>query len=208
MHHFVQDHVDLNLHNLARNAISNTPIVLGICGWVAAAATLTVSQLFGKEIRNSKEGKSGRHLAIATAMYAWCGGAVWHGDVWLVNILKQNFHRIRPNESFTSFAFPSGHATAATFIIGTLLYVILPALAAESRLGDSGAPLEKVKQWRLLLWPGLVGVTASGRVLADVHWTSDVMAGACLGSGLVAVTVLLCNALDRMIDGMEVRQKL
>lgn len=38
--------------------------------------------------------------------------------------------RIRPSDINKSFAFPSGHTTSAVFILGTLLFVILPLCVA------------------------------------------------------------------------------
>ena len=38
--------------------------------------------------------------------------------------------RVRPSDINTSYAFPSGHTTSAVFILGTLLFVILPLCVA------------------------------------------------------------------------------
>lgn len=48
-------------------------------------------------------------------------------DPLLVDALKRFFHRARPSLELHSFAFPSGHTTAATFIVGALLFILLPA---------------------------------------------------------------------------------
>lgn len=37
--------------------------------------------------------------------------------------------RTRPSELHHTYAFPSGHTTAATFIVGSLLFVALPLVA-------------------------------------------------------------------------------
>ena len=59
-----------------------------------------------------------------------------------------------------------------------------------------------------MIWSVGIAVTSSGRVLADVHWTSDVLAGACLGSGLVAVTVLLCTASDALVESLNAKKNI
>ena len=100
----------------------------------------------------------------------------------------------------------SGHTTAASCVCGTLLFVLLP-LALEaleqrqqpaqhgSRSGGkaAAAPLVRALQRRWQLWGGAIALTACGRVLADKHWVSDTMAGACLGAALVAALALVCG---------------
>lgn len=39
----------------------------------------------------------------------------------------------------------------------------------------------------MIMWAGAVLMTASGRMLADVHWFSDTLGGACLGMFLVSL---------------------
>ena len=51
------------------------------------------------------------------------------------------------------------------------------------------------------LWGGAAALTAAGRVLADVHWVSDVLAGALLGAGLTAATAHLCNSIPGSDSG-------
>jgi hypothetical protein len=104
----------------------------------------------------------------------------------------------------------SGHTTAATFICGTLLFLLLPLAlqamdeqaatqaAAAARRQQPG-PLRQAAAWleqqRWRLWGAAAGVTATGRVLADAHWCSDTLAGACLGAALTSLTVLLAECL-------------
>ncbi len=40
--------------------------------------------------------------------------------------IKEAFHRLRPSPIHSSFSFPSGHTTGATFIVATLLFVLIP----------------------------------------------------------------------------------
>lgn len=49
--------------------------------------------------------------------------------------------RARPSDLHHTYAFPSGHTTAATFIVGALLFVALPlcAPALAEEVGPDGA---------------------------------------------------------------------
>jgi membrane-associated phospholipid phosphatase len=178
------------VHPAAGKLVSDAAIVAGGAGWLAAGA----AALAGADAR------AARHLAISVAVYVAGGGSVSHGDPLLVSALKGLFHRARPSAIHSSFAFPSGHTTAATFIVGTLLYVLLPVLLQRDR-GEGptlGAALARARPW---VWAGGAALTAAGRVLADAHWVSDVAAGACLGSALVAATALACGASDLFCGG-------
>lgn len=88
-------------------------------------------------------------------------------------ILKQSLKRPRPPAVipyFSSlvtpsdqFSFPSGH-TMAAFLLATL---------CASYYGDSA--------YLLYIWASAVG---SSRVILGVHFPTDIIAGACLGSGI------------------------
>lgn len=113
-----------------------------------------------------------------------------------------------PSPSRTPDLLPvcSGHTTAATFICGTLLFLLLPLAlqaadeaAAAQQAPAARRPLRRAAAWleqqRWRLWGAAAGVTATGRVLADAHWCSDTLAGACLGAALTSATVLLTERL-------------
>ena len=95
------------------------------------------------------------------------------GEVVLVNIVKQLLDRVRP--SFNPIAatlgpsFPSGHsATAAA------LYASVALVLARKRSPRT----------RALLAGGAAGIAvgvATSRVMLDVHWLSDVIAGLAFG---------------------------
>lgn len=105
----------------------------------------------------------------------------------------------------------SGHTTAAAFICGTLLFVLLPAALQvveeqqQQQQEGRSAPGEHNAAQRTAAWlverrwqlcSAGVATTAAGRLLADVHWCSDVLAGACLGTALTAGLALLCGVPD------------
>lgn len=117
----------------------------------------------------------------------------------------------------------SGHTTAASFVCGTLLFVLLPlameALEQQHQQQQQQQQVERQQrqqrsrsrgerstavaalpspavwalQWRWQLWGGAVALTACGRVLADKHWVSDTLAGACLGAALFGTVALVCG---------------
>ena len=55
--------------------------------------------------------------------------------------------RVRPSDINKSYAFPSGHTTSAVFILGTLLFVILPLCVAGTCNISPGLP-QPVQLWQ------------------------------------------------------------
>ena len=43
------------------------------------------------------------------------------GDPFVVDQLKTHFQRLRPSDILNTYSFPSGHTTAAVFIMGNTL---------------------------------------------------------------------------------------
>lgn len=178
--------------------VSDAFITLGIAGWLlttplAAAASPT---------------RAAAPLAACWGLYMFGFGAVFT-DPWVVAQLKHAFHRARPSDLHHSFSFPSGHTTAAVFITGAFLAVLLPLAVqlAQQRLPPQHqrhpllAPLMRGVQspsWNaaaLCVWGVAGATTAAGRVLADAHWLSDVLAGGCLGVAAVSILAQLVGAL-------------
>ncbi|OLS99691.1 hypothetical protein BJF90_38465 [Pseudonocardia sp. CNS-004] len=96
--------------------------------------------------------------------------------------LKELLDRPRPPEDgrlvhAVSESLPSGHATTAIVVIGTLVVLAWPARppVARARLLAAAA-----------LWVGAVGLT---RVYLGVHWFSDVLAGWLVGGAWLAICV-------------------
>jgi len=101
------------------------------------------------------------------------------GEVLLSNGIKQLLDRVRP--TFNPIAahlgpsFPSGHSTTAAAFYA----------AAALILGRGASP-----RTRALLAGGAAGIAvavASTRVMLDVHWLSDVIAGLALGWAWFAI---------------------
>ena len=114
-----------------------------------------------------------RRLALA-----WVAAGAGNG--LLNRALKQVFERVRPlhEHGFAvadGFSFPSGHTSGAVVVYGMLAVLVL-------RLAPP--------RWHLPAVLGLVALVFSigcSRVLLQVHWASDVLAG--FASGLAWLTV-------------------
>jgi len=163
-----------------------------VVGWFVASVGLF-----------SRAPRSGvRRLGVGLLLYLVAGGGVSvYNDPAIVLFIKENVHRIRPtNDIHQTFSFPSGHTNGAIFMIGFLLFVLLLPVIETSPQGEKDAvPEPKLAQATLVsIWIAAGLTTASGRMLADVHWMSDTMAGASLGAFLVSVGALAVNRLERM----------
>jgi membrane-associated phospholipid phosphatase len=95
------------------------------------------------------------------------------GQVLLSNVIKELLDRARP--TFNPIAetlgpsFPSGHSTAAAAFWAAAALVLGRGASAKARALLAGGAA------------GIAVAVASTRVLLDVHWLSDVLAGLALG---------------------------
>jgi undecaprenyl-diphosphatase len=87
--------------------------------------------------------------------------------------LKLLFHRPRPELAYVhldTYSFPSGHAAGTAAIYGVILYVLARPFSNRARV---------VAAVGYVL---LVAVVAFSRLYLEVHYLSDVLAGASLGA--------------------------
>lgn len=195
--HWVFTSLSFETRQLAGSwVLSNSFIATGVLGWWAAGVTLI-----------AQSGRKGLYLlSTAIAAYLLGGGFLLSGDVLLVDFIKHIFQRARPSTLHKTFSFPSGHTTAGVFIVGVLLFVLLPlilrpqiraARSANDKSVTSRDTLYKFAELtakgRYPLWLVAGATTAAGRVIADVHWVTDTLAGASLGIALVSITAMVSN---------------
>ncbi|HSF60966.1 MAG TPA: phosphatase PAP2 family protein [Gaiellaceae bacterium] len=113
------------------------------------------------------------------------------GSAIAVTLLKAWFDRPRPDLGSavalpSSAAFPSGHATAGAASLGAAVVLVTERL-------DS--PRTRAWVWGVAIAGGLaVGLS---RIVLNVHYVTDVLAGWCLGLAWLAACLLLRDRLRR-----------
>ncbi len=98
------------------------------------------------------------------------------------SLLKKGLKRNRPADALPNFSsfitpsdqfsFPSGH-TSAAFLSATVVATLVPILF-----------------WPVYLWASLVGAS---RILLGVHFPSDTLAGALIGTTVATLTMEFLN---------------
>lgn len=109
------------------------------------------------------------------------------GNAALNHTLKAIFERTRPIHDngpvmADGWSFPSGHASGSVVVYGMLAYVVLRLLPVGASNG-----------WRLatvLLAAAIAFTTGCSRVLLQVHFATDVMAGFASGAAWLTVCVI------------------
>lgn len=102
---------------------------------------------------------------------------------FFTGVLKELFMRLRPDNQFLSLltdpSFPSGHSAMAGAFFVALLYIILHKV--ESRF---------IRE--ILIVGGVLSIVIIGvsRIVLNVHWFSDVLAGWALGIFIATFSVL------------------
>jgi undecaprenyl-diphosphatase len=112
--------------------------------------------------------------------YVVLGGAI--GIELLNALLKLVFHRPRPELAYVhleTYSFPSGHAAGSAAIYGIVVYLLARGLRPKVQVVCSVA------------YVGLVATICFSRLYLEVHYLSDVLAGASLGLAWAAGCVLL-----------------
>ena len=105
----------------------------------------------------------------------------------IVSILKKSTKIARPPLQFQvaqihNPSFPSGHAADTTAFVVSLLLIVWCALDVPRR----------VKTWATVIGVSIFVAMGLTRLVLNVHWLSDVLAGWCIGAATgLAVTGLL-----------------
>ena len=104
------------------------------------------------------------------------------GDQLLTVTLKQAVDRARPtlNPIAASLgpSFPSGHSSTAASFYAAAALILARGRGARTRSLLAGGAV------------GIAAAVATSRVLLDVHWVSDVVAGVALGWACCALSAI------------------
>jgi undecaprenyl-diphosphatase len=119
--------------------------------------------------------------------------ATFAGSQIVVTLLKSWFDRPRPDLGSavvlpSSASFPSGHATAGIASLGAAAVLIAERLPSHRA---------RVWLWALVVTGGLT--IGASRVVLNVHYVTDVLAGWCLGLAWLAACLLARDGLRRRI---------
>ena len=112
------------------------------------------------------------------------------GASLLFSGIKRVLDRDRPRRSTgwwasTNESLPSGHATMAVAVIGSLVVLLWAGRSASARAAMVAAAA---------LWVVAVGLT---RIYLGVHWFSDVVAGWLVGGAWLALCATIWAAMAR-----------
>ncbi|MCW2924590.1 MAG: rane protein, partial [Thermoleophilia bacterium] len=119
-------------------------------------------------------------LGLGVVLHRWRDAALLALSTLTAALLnhgaKQVFERVRPSDGVdvlaAGFSMPSGHAAASSAFAASLVLATFPG------------------RWRriaLVLGVLFAGTVGLSRVVAGVHYPTDVVAGWCLGTGVALV---------------------
>jgi undecaprenyl-diphosphatase len=140
-------------------------------------------------------------LLVALMAGLFASLRLWRESLWLVLAslggvaisqgLKAAIGRSRPDEAFrlveaANASFPSGHA-----MLSAVVYLTLGVLIARF------ASRRRVKAFALTTAVFLTLIVGASRIYLGVHWTTDVLAGWCVGAAWAMACWLAAWRLDR-----------
>lgn len=144
-------------------------------------------------------------VALAMGALLWWRGHRLLATGWLValggngvitRVLKQVFERVRPEHlhgvaQAEGYSFPSGHSSASMVAYAMLAYLGTRLLPAHWHVPAA------------LLAGALIFTTGWSRVVLQVHYASDVLAGWLVGGTWVVCTVLVMDSVSRWRSGRQ-----
>lgn len=164
----------------ALHARVSTPVLQGFA-WITRLGDPAWITLLCAGVAGVLLWQKRRLLAIA-----WVAAVAGNGA--LTRLLKALFERARPLHEHgwiaeSGWGFPSGHASAAMAAYGMLAYVVL----REARAA-----------WRWLAAPAaatLILLVGYSRIVLQVHYFSDVLAGLTVAAAWIAVCIVVVELL-------------
>lgn len=107
------------------------------------------------------------------------------GGIAIYKPLKHFVLRARPDASLHlvtqgGYSFPSGHSVTSIVFYGLMLYLIQKHCKNEK--------LKTVLSWICGILAAVIGPS---RIYVGVHWPTDVLAGWCLGGGILIIAILI-----------------
>jgi len=167
---FFVNHGSTRVHSIARFISS-----FGVIGFLGPVCVVLGSLLWVKT------------RSVAVSIAPWISVMVC-GEI--VSILKKSTKIARPPLQFQvaqihNPSFPSGHAADTTAFVVSLLLIVWCALDVPRR----------VKTWATVIGVSIFVAMGLTRLVLNVHWLSDVLAGWCIGAetGLAVTGLLLAS---------------
>ena len=176
IHEWVDVHLSPASRGWWQHIASNALVGGGLLIDILACAALT-----------TRGGSAMRASAITVTAFTIAFGALLPlNDQGTLGVLKAWVHRPRPTPLDDSFAFPSGHTSMSAFCYTSAATLLLPRLMSIRRSQCTALAVTAAL---------LAAATGLSRVLGDVHWASDTVAGAAYGGGLALWASALADAL-------------
>lgn len=130
----------------------------------------------------------------------WRSGAIFILSIcttgFFVGLMKELFMRVRPENALHIIvndpSFPSGHAAMAASFFVAFAYIMAPKIHSRIR-----------RELFIALCVLLVVIIGLTRLILNVHWFSDVLAGWSLGVFVTTGTILLIRYLWVLIRGHQ-----
>ena len=157
-----------------------TPFMLVITHWHRPAGVLVMAVVFGAWLY-----RRGAHYWLGALVLAVPGGMI------LNILLKYSFQRARPSftdplVTLTTYSFPSGHTSGATFFYGLLAaYILCTSTSRGTRV------------FVLALAVVMVGLVAVSRVYLGAHYLTDVIAAVVEGVAWLSICITAMSTLRR-----------
>jgi membrane-associated phospholipid phosphatase len=132
---------------------------------------------------------------------AWRVTVIALSSLGLKLLLKELFHRVRPDnpmiQGITNFSFPSGHAFMSVAFYGLLIWLAIRKIDHKVLRGLT-----------ILFLIFIILAIGISRIYLRVHYTTDVIAGFCIGACWVSFALWLTQKVrstpDQKVSGTAV----